>query len=244
MTNRHISGRGRWSKRIPDPIASLYASDVYHLDAGKGYTDIGGGRISAWVDRSKAVTFVRGGAGNEPLLITSATPSGRNAMQMDSTSRFFTATLPDLFSTSALTVAAVVKEMTGTQWWFRANAGTTEFHQLRSNAGNHQYMATGSVTITGPASDFANYHVYVWQLAAASFGGALTTKLMYKDGVSQSLTGSPNFPGVLGDNGQLRIGQNTVSGGYIADLIWCEGRLLNERTLTIGLGAKHSIPVV
>lgn len=227
-----------------DPIAALYASDVYHLDAGKGFTDIGGGRISTWIDRSKGTTVTRGGVGNEPLLVTGATPSGRSAMQMDSTSRFFFAALPDLFSTPALTVAAVVREMTGTQWWFRSNTGTTEYHQLRSNAGNHQYMSTGSVTITGPASDFAAYHVLVWQLAAASFGGALTTKLLFKDGVSQSLTGSPVFPAALGAAGQLRIGQNALSGGYIADLLWCEGRILSERALTLGFGAKHGITVV
>ena len=229
---------------VSDPVAALYASDVYHLDANVGYTDIGGGRISAWVDRSKQTTVSRGGAGNEPLLVTGATPSGRNAMQMDSTSRFFSATLPDLFSAPALTVAAVVREMTGTQWWFRSNSGTTAYHQLRSNGGNHQYMTSGSSTITGPASDFAAYHVLVWQLVAGSFGGALTTKLMFKDGVSQSLTGSPVFPAALGASGQLRIGQNTLSGGYIADLLWCEGRILSERALTLGFGAKHGIAVV
>lgn len=229
---------------VSDPIAALYASDVYHLDASVGYTDIGGGRISAWVDRSKGTTVSRGGVGNEPLLVTGATPAGRNAMQMDSTSRFFAATLPDLFALPALTIAAVVREMTGTQWWFRSNSGTTAYHAMRSSGGNHQYLTTGSATITGPASDFTNYHVVVWLLAASSFGGALTTKLMYKDGVSQTLTGSPVFPAAPGASGQLRIGQNSLSGGYIADLLWCEGRLLSERALTLGFGAKHGISVV
>ena len=228
---------------VSDPVAALYASDVYHFDAAVNVT-LSGGRVQTWVDRSLGLSLAKGGASNDPLFIASATPSGRPAVQLDSTSRFLFASAPDLFSAPALTVAAVVREMTGTQWWFRSNSGTTAYHQLRSSGGNHQYMTSGSSTITGPASDFSNYHVFVWQLAAGSFGGALTTKLMFRDGVSQTLTGSPVFPAALGASGQLRIGQNTLSGGYIADLLWCEGRLLDERKLTLALGAKHGIAVV
>ena len=185
----------------------------------------------------------KGGGSNDPLLVNGATPAGRPAVQMDATSRFMFASVPDLFSAPAMTIALVLREMGTTVPFLRGNSGATTYVQVRSNT-THQLMFTGSTTLTGPAPDTTNYNVYVWHIAAGSFGGALTTKLLYKNGVSQSLAGTPNFPAAPGAGGQFRIGPNGTSGGYVADLITCEGRLLDERKLTLALGAKHGIAVV
>lgn len=227
---------------VSDPVAALYASDVYHFDAAVNVT-LSGGRVQTWVDRSLGLSLAKGGASNDPLFVASATPSGRPAVQLDSTSRFMFASVPDLFSAPAMTIALVLREMATTVPFLRGNSGATTYVQVRSNT-THQLMFTGSTTLTGPAPDTTNYNVYVWHIAAGSFGGALTTKLLYKNGVSQSLAGTPNFPAAPGAGGQFRIGPNGTSGGYVADLITCEGRLLDERKLTLALGAKHGIAVV
>lgn len=241
MSMRRNTGRDRRGGAQRDPMASLYAPDVYHFDANVGIA-LSAGRVQTWVDRSQGLSLAKGGGSNDPLYVTGATPSGRPAVQMDGTGRFMFAAVPDLFSAPAMTIAMVLREMATTVPFLRGNSGATTYVQVRSNA-THQLMFTGSTTLTGPAPDTTNYNVYVWHIAAGSFGGALTTKLLYKNGVSQSLTGTPNFPAAPGANGQFRIGPNGTSGGYVADLIVCEGRLLDERTLTLGLGAKHGIAV-
>lgn len=238
---RRYTGRDRRSPTQRDLLAGLYASDVYHFDAGSGIT-LSGSRVQTWVDRSQGLSLAKGGGSNDPLLVTGATPAGRPAVQMDATSRFMFAAVPDLFSAPAMTIAIVLREMATTVPFLRGNSGATTYVQVRSNA-THQLMFTGSTTLTGPAPDTTNYNVYVWHIAAGSFGGALTTKLLYKNGVSQALTGTPNFPAAPGASGQFRIGPNSTSGGYVAELITCEGRLLDERTLTLALGAKHGITV-
>lgn len=225
-------------------IATFYGSDVYHLDPALQVTKDGGDRVSAWVDQSKGQTISRGGVGNEPLWLASATPAGKPAMHLDATNRFFTASLADLFSTSNFTLVAVVKEIAATYWFQRSNAGQTAAtsHQLRAQGGNTTYTSN-TVNCTAGAQDTTNFRVLAWRIGASSFGGALTTKECLINGVAASLTGSPVFPNTPGAGGALRMGVNGVSGGQIADLIWCEGRLLDTVTISRVLGAKHGITV-
>lgn len=226
-------------------LGSFYASDVYHLDAALGVTKDGSNRVSAWVDQSKAVTISRGGVGNEPLWVASATPAGLPAMHLDATNRFFTGTLADLFSSSSLTLVAVVKEIAATKWWVRSNSGQSAAtsHALGAASGLTTYTGKNSATATAGAQDTSAFRVFAWSLAASSFGGALTTKQCLINGVAATITGTPSFPDAPGASGALRMGTNGVSGGQIADLLWCEGRLLDVVTLSRIFGAKHGISV-
>lgn len=225
-------------------ISSFYASDVYHFDPSIQVTKDGSDRVSAWVDQSKAQTISRGGVGNEPLWLASATPAGRPAMHLDATNRFFTQTLADLFSSPAFTLVAVVKEIAATQWFQRADSGQTAAtsHQMRAQGGLTSYTSN-SVNCTAGAQDTTNFRVLAWRIAASTFGGVLTTKECLINGVAATLTGSPVFPNAPGASGTLRMGANGVSGGQIAEIIWCEGRLLDTVKLSRVLGAKHGIAV-